>query len=212
MKVEGANVRLYAVTDRSWLCERQLADDVEKALEGGVTFLQFREKELGDEAFLEEARKIQALAKKFHVPFLVNDRVEIAKACDADGVHVGQEDAGVAYARQVLGPDKIVGASAHNVEEAVEAEQQGADYLGVGAVFGSETKKNVSSMPKETLKAICEAVDIPVVAIGGISMENIGQLRGTGIEGVAVVSAIFSKKDIKQAANKMLQKIKEVLQ
>lgn len=207
MKIKGEMLKLYAVTDRSWLNGRALKDDVRKALEGGATFLQFREKELDDQAFLREAREVLAVAREFQVPFIVNDRVELARDCGADGVHVGQGDAGISQAREILGQDKIIGASAHTVEEALAAERQGADYLGVGAVFGSATKKNVHSMSKETLRAICQTVHIPVVAIGGINRENVGELYGIGIDGIALVSAIFAEDDIKRATREMLQRV-----
>lgn len=210
MKPDKKDMLLYAVTDRSWLNGRRLSEDVKQALEGGITFLQLREKELDEETFLKEAKELRTLAKEYQIPFVINDNVQIAKICDADGVHVGQEDACIEEVRKILGPDKIIGVSAHNVEEALKAENGGADYLGVGAVFGSKTKTNVCSMPKETLKAICEAVHIPVVAIGGIKEENIHLLEGSGIDGVAVVSAIFAKEDIKKAAQDMLKKAKEI--
>lgn len=210
MKLEGKDMLLYAVTDRSWLNGRKLSEDVQKALEGGITFLQLREKELDEETFLEEAKELKTLAKKYKVPLVINDDVKIAKICDADGVHVGQEDTCIKEVRAILGPDKIIGVSAHNVEEALKAEREGADYLGVGAVFGSKTKTNVCSMPKETLKAICQAVHIPVVAIGGIKEENMHLLEGSGIDGVAVVSAIFAKEDIKKAVQDLLERVKKI--
>lgn len=199
---------LYAVTDRAWLNGRKLADDVKDALEGGITFLQLREKELKEEEFLEEAKELKELAVKYHVPFVINDNVEIARACDADGVHVGQDDTCMEEARKILGEDKIIGVSVHTVEEAEKAEAQGADYIGVGAVFNTTTKLDVDNMPKETVKAICEAVDIPVVAIGGINLDTVAGLRGTGVDGIAVVSAIFAKEDKKEAVKELLEEAK----
>lgn len=193
-------MRLYAVTDRSWLKGQTLYEQVEQALKGGVTLVQLREKGLGAEQFLQEARQIQKLCRRFGVPLIINDSIEVALAVDADGVHLGQDDANAAQARQLLGRDKIIGVSAHNVQEALQAVQDGADYLGSGAVFGSGTKTNVSTLPMHTLREICSAVPIPVVAIGGITEQNIQQLSGSGIAGAAVVSAIFAQENIEEAA------------
>ena len=183
---------LYAVTDRSWLGNETLYEQVEKALKGGATFIQLREKELDEEHFMEEAVALKELCHKYHVPFVINDNVRIAKDMDADDV------------RKILGEDKILGVSAQTVEQAVLAEKMGADYLGVGAVFSTSTKKDAADASKETLKAICEAVNIPVSAIGGIGADNILSLQGSGICGIAVVSAIFAAKDI-EAATKVLK-------
>lgn len=193
-------MRLYAVTDRSWLKGQTLYEQVEQALKGGVTLVQLREKGLGAEQFLQEARQIRELCRRFGVPLIINDSIEVALAVDADGVHLGQDDANAAQARQLLGRDKIIGVSAHNVQEALQAVQDGADYLGSGAVFGSGTKTNVSTLPMQTLREICSAVPIPVVAIGGITEQNIQQLSGSGIAGAAVVSAIFAQENIEEAA------------
>ena len=193
-------MRLYAVTDRSWLNGQTLYEQVEQALKGGVTLVQLREKGLEAEQFLQEARQIQQLCRRFGVPLIINDSIEVALAVDADGVHLGQDDANAAQARQLLGKDKIIGVSAHNVQEALQAVQDGADYLGSGAVFGSGTKTNVSTLPMQTLREICNAVPIPVVAIGGITEQNLQQLSGTGIAGAAVVSAIFAQENIEEAA------------
>ena len=193
-------MRLYAVTDRSWLNGQTLYEQVEQALKGGVTLVQLREKGLGAEQFLQEARQIQQLCRRFGVPLIINDSIEVAIAVDADGVHLGQDDANAAQARQLLGKDKIIGVSAHNVQEALQAVQDGADYLGSGAVFGSGTKTNVSTLPMQTLREICSAVPIPVVAIGGITEQNLQQLSGSGIAGAAVVSAIFAQENIEEAA------------
>lgn len=193
-------MRLYAVTDRSWLNGQTLYEQVEQALKGGVTLVQLREKGLGAEQFLQEARQIQQLCHRFGVPLIINDSIEVALAVDADGVHLGQDDANAAQARQLLGKDKIIGISAHNVQEALQAVQDGADYLGSGAVFGSGTKTNVSTLPMQTLREICSAVPIPVVAIGGITEQNLQQLSGSGIAGAAVVSAIFAQENIEEAA------------
>ena len=203
MKIDKRDLLLYAVTDRHWLNGRTLLEVVRESLDGGVTMLQLREKTLEEGAFLEEARALQALCRERHVPFIVNDNVDIARAMGADGVHVGQSDMEVLDVRAKLGPDKIIGVSAHSVEEALLAEKHGADYLGVGAMFPTGSKADVQELPYETLKDICAAVSIPVVAIGGISQENVAKLAGNGICGVAVISAIYAAKNIKSAAEEL---------
>ncbi len=190
---------LYAVTDRHWLGDRTLYDVVRESLEGGVTFLQLREKDLDDENFYKEAVRLQEMAREYGVPFVVNDNVDIAVRMDADGVHVGQSDMEAGDVRALIGPDKILGVSAQTVEQAVLAEKRGADYLGVGAVFPTGSKDDAVEVSRETLKAICEAVSIPVVAIGGITVNNTPELAGSGICGIAVISAIYGQKDIYQA-------------
>ena len=191
---------LYAVTDRHWLGDRTLCDVVRESLDGGVSFLQLREKDLDEEHFYEEAVKLQAVAREYGVPFVVNDNVDIAVRMDADGVHVGQSDMEAGNVRALIGPDKILGVSAMTVEQAVQAERRGADYLGVGAVFPTGSKDDAEDVSFETLKAICEAVSIPVIAIGGITKENVQELAGSGICGIAVISAIYARKDIRAAA------------
>ena len=199
---------LYAVTDRTWLGDETLYQQVEKALKGGATFIQLREKHLCDDAFLKEAVELKELCRRYHVPFVINDNVEIALKMDADGVHVGQSDMEAGNVREKLGSDKIIGVSAQTVEQAVLAEQRGADYLGVGAVFPTGSKDDADDVSHETLKAICEAVSIPVIAIGGISRNNIMELSGSGICGIAVISAIFAQPDI-EAATKELRALTE---
>ncbi|MCR4649844.1 MAG: thiamine phosphate synthase [Lachnospiraceae bacterium] len=199
MKCDKKDLLLYAVTDRHWLDGRKLTDVVKESLDGGVTFVQLREKTLEDEKFLEEAKELKKLCKNYNVPFVINDNVDIAIAMDADGVHVGQSDMEAGDVRAKLGPDKIIGVSAENVEQAVLAEKRGADYLGVGAVFPTGSKDDAADVSYETLKAICEAVSIPVIAIGGINEGNVSKLAGSGIVGVAVISAIYAAKDIKKA-------------
>lgn len=199
---------LYAVTDRHWLGERTLYDVVRESLEGGVTFLQLREKDLDDGNFYQEAVELQALAREYGVPFVVNDNVDIAVRMDADGVHVGQSDMEAGDVRALIGPDKILGVSAQTVEQAVLAEKRGADYLGVGAVFPTGSKDDADDVSYETLKAICKAVSIPVVAIGGITAENTPELAGSGICGIAVISAIYGQKDI-YGATVSLKKVTE---
>ena len=202
MRFDRKQLLLYGVTDRSWLNGQTLYEQVRQALEGGVSFLQLREKNLSEQAFLEEAKEIQKLCREYKVPFIINDNVDLALEIDADGVHVGQDDMEAGEVRKRLGEDKIIGVSAHSVEEAT--------YLGSGAVFGSGTKKDVGTLDHEVLKEICAAVQIPVVAIGGISRDNILQLKGTGIDGVAVISAIFAQKDIRAAAQKLRKLSEEV--
>lgn len=213
MKCDKKDLLLYAVTDRRWLGEgERLYDQVKKAIEGGTTFVQLREKDLDPDHFLEEAKELKALCKEYNVPFVINDNVEIAVAMDADGVHVGQDDMEAGDVRSRLGEDKIIGVSAHNVEEALLAQERGADYLGVGAVFPTGSKDDVDVLDHQTLKEICEAVDIPVVAIGGISKENIGQLAGSGVCGIAVISAIFAQEDIKAASAELHQLTSEMIE
>lgn len=185
---------LYAVTDRMWLKEGQTLPQVTAdVLANGATFLQIREKDLDHDRFQEESRELKALAEQYHVPFVVNDDIDIALAIGADGVHVGQSDIVGKDVRAMIGPDKILGISASTVEEAVEAQRAGADYIGVGAVFTTTTKENATTLTVAQLREICDAVEIPVVAIGGINAGNIAQLSGSGVDGVAVVSAIFAQ-------------------
>ncbi len=196
MKCDRRHMLLYAVTDRAWVGEQTLSQQVEAALKGGVTCVQLREKELEAAEFLREAKEIRALCRRYGVPFIVNDNVEIALACGADGIHVGQEDMAAGDVRRLVGEDMILGVSVHTVEEACRAVRDGADYLGLGAVFPTDTKTDVDQMPKETLRAICGAAEVPVVAIGGIHRDNLPELCGSGVDGVALVSAIFSAEDI----------------
>lgn len=210
MKIEKDLLRLYAVTDRSWSGQRTLLEQVEQALRGGVTLLQLREKELPFDEFLAEAVEIKALCEQYHVPLIINDEVELAMECGAQGVHVGQSDMEAGRVRELLGPDKILGVSARTLDEAVRAEAQGADYLGVGAVFSTSTKLDACAVSMETLRQICETVSIPVVAIGGIGAHNALSLRGTGIDGLAVVSAIFAQSDIEGAARQLRALVEQV--
>ena len=191
---------LYAVTDRCWLGSRTLREDVEKALQGGVTCLQLREKNLDFQSFVREAEILKKLCKTYQVPFIINDNVQVAVACGADGIHVGQHDMTACEVRKMVGENCIVGVSAQTVEQALAAEKAGADYLGVGAVFSTSTKNDADAVSLETLRAICNAVSIPVVAIGGIHQQNVDLLQGSGIDGIAVVSALFAQKDIRFAA------------
>ena len=199
---------LYAVTDRAWVGRQSLYEQVESALKGGATCVQLREKELDNETFLKEAIEISGLCKQYGVPFFINDNVEIAIKCHADGIHVGQEDMAAALVRQRVGDDMMIGVSVHSVEEALEAVKNGADCLGVGAMFATPTKTDVNVLSKDILRDICAAVDIPVVAIGGIGKSNISQLAGTGVDGVALVSAIFAADDIESEC-RLLRKLSE---
>ena len=196
-------MRLYAVTDRAWVGKQSLYEQVEAALKGGASCVQLREKELNGEDFLREALELSTLCKRYRVPFFINDNVDVAIRCHADGIHVGQEDMQAAQVRQRVGPDMMIGVSVHSVAEALEAVRNGADCLGAGAVFATSTKTDVQTMPRETLRAICQAVNIPVVAIGGINKENIAALSGTGVDGVALVSAIFGADDIEGACREL---------
>lgn len=208
MKLNNDMLRLYAVTDRAWLRGRTLLEQVEDALRGGATMVQLREKELDEDAFLREAMALAKLCHRYGVPLLINDNVEIARRSGADGVHVGQEDMAAEEVRGILGSDMIVGVTAKTVEQALRAQDAGADYLGSGAVFGSSTKLNAKPMTRETLSAITSAVSIPVVAIGGIHSGNILELAGTGIAGVAVVSGIFAAENIEEEC-RLLRRLAE---
>ena len=212
MKCDKKDLLLYAVTDRSWLNGETLYSQVEKALEGGATFVQLREKHLDHETFLKEAKELKELCAKYQVPFVLDDDVELALEVGADGVHVGQSDMEAGDVRAKLGPDKIIGVSAQTVGQALLAQERGADYLGVGAVFHTDSKADAADISHETLKAITEAVDIPVIAIGGISKENVSELSGTGICGIAVISAIFAEKDIKNATKKLKKLTEEMVE
>lgn len=206
LKIDRKAMTLYAVTDRSWLKPgERLAEPVEELLKAGVTCVQLREKNADDEFFLKEALELKELCGRYHVPLIINDRPDIALKSGADGVHVGLSDMGIEKARALLGDGFIIGGSAHNVREALAAQRAGADYIGCGAVFGSKTKPDVTTLPAEELKAICQAVDIPVVAIGGIHQGNVQKLAGTGIDGVAVISALFGAEDKTAAVKEFLR-------
>lgn len=203
MKCNPEYMRLYAVTDRAWVGKQTLMEQVEAAIKGGATCVQLREKELDLEGFLEEAMEMKELCARYGVPFIVNDEVEIAVKCGADGIHVGQKDMEAQNVRALVGENVLIGVSAQTVEQAIAAERAGADYLGVGAVFNTTTKLDAAEVSHEILKAICEAVSIPVVAIGGINKGNLMELKGTGADGVALVSAIFAAEDIEKECRKL---------
>ncbi|MFY9312545.1 MAG: thiamine phosphate synthase [Tepidanaerobacteraceae bacterium] len=211
MKLDRSSMLLYAVTDRTWLKGRSLADAVEEALRAGVTFLQLREKDLDYASFLELAREIKGITDKYGIPYVINDKVEVAMAVGADGVHVGQDDMAPEDVRKIIGPDKILGVSAQTVGQALLAEKKGADYIGVGSIFPTSTKPDAETVSFDTLKAICEAVSIPVVAIGGINKDNAMRLSGSGIDGIAVVSAIFAREDIATAVRELREAASRVV-
>lgn len=203
MKCDKKHMLLYAVTDSAWVGRQSLAQQVESALKGGVTCVQLREKSLNETEFLKEALEIKALCKQYGVPFFINDNVDVAIRCGADGIHVGQEDTQAAQVRKLVGEHMMIGVSVHSVEEALQAVENGADCLGVGAMFPTATKPDASAVPLDILRDICKAVSVPVVAIGGIGKANLPQLSETGVDGVALVSAIFAAEDIEQECREL---------
>ena len=211
MNITREQLLLYAVTDRSWLKGETLYEQVERALKGGVTLVQLREKELSEPEFEAEGRSLLELCHRYRVPLIINDNVELAERIGADGVHVGQSDMELTRARKILGTDKIIGVTAKTIEQAQAAEKAGADYLGSGAVFGSSTKTDAKPMELTLLQEICQSVTIPVVAIGGINHDNILKLKGCEIAGAAVVSGIFACEDIEEGTKELLQKVNMVV-
>lgn len=212
MKCDKKTMLLYAVTDRMWTGRQTLYEQVEDALKGGVTCVQLREKELDDEAFLQEAVSIKNLCHRYNVPLFINDNVEVAVKCGADGIHVGQEDMAVSAVRSLVGDEMMIGVSVHTVEEAVEAVKNGADCLGVGAMFATSTKDDAEVLSAQTLSDICRVANIPVVAIGGLNKDTISSLSGTGVDGVALVSAIFAAKDIEGACRELYRIAKDMVE
>ena len=211
MKILPEQLNLYAVTDRSWLKPGEtLSNVIEELLKAGVSCVQLREKNASDEEILQEAALLKPVCERYHVPLIINDRPDLAQKSGASGVRVGLSDMGIQKARQLLGPNFIIGGSAHNVEEALAAQEAGADYIGCGAVFGSTTKTNVTQLPVETLKAICQAVKIPVVAIGGVTADNLHLLAGTEISGAAVISGLFKPDNKTAAARHFLEELKKL--
>lgn len=211
MKFNKDMLLLYVVTDRSWEGEQTLYEQVESALKGGATIVQLREKKFTEEEFVNEAVQIKELCHKYHVPLIINDNVDVALKSGADGVHVGIEDTPVAEIRNRVPDDFIIGATCKTVEQAEAAQQAGADYMGVGAVFPSPTKKNAIRITGEQLKTICSSVSIPAVAIGGIDLENVMEIKGCGMSGIAVVSAVFSSEDIEKTTVRLKEKAGEVV-
>ena len=211
MHLQRKHCLLYAVTDRSWLRGQTMAEQVEEAIRGGVTMVQLREKELTGDALVREAKQVQEVCRAYHVPFLLNDDPELARWLDADGVHVGQQDTEASEARRILGPDKIVGVTAKTVEQALAAQEAGADYLGSGAVFGTSTKLNAVPLDLGLFQKICESVSIPVTAIGGITIDNIDRLAGRKMSGFAIVSGIFAAEKIEEMCRRLRRKAEELV-
>ena len=211
MKLSKQNMILYAITDRSWLNGKTLSEEVEKAIIGGATFIQLREKNLNFGDFLNEAIEIRKICNKYKIPFVIDDNVEIAIKSGADGVHLGQNDMSIPQARRILGNNKIIGATARTAEQAIKAEQEGADYIGSGAVFATSTKSDTVPLSYENLCKICSSVSIPVVAIGGINIENVKSLKDSGISGVAVVSGIFKSDDVRKSAFNLKKTVLDIL-
>ena len=212
MKFDENTLLLYAITDQAWVGKRTLLEQIEDALKGGVTIVQLREKELGEDLFVEEALKVRELCHKYNVPLIINDNVEVALKSGADGVHVGIEDAPVAEIRKRVSADFIIGATCKTVEQAKKAEAEGADYMGVGAVFPSPTKGNAVRITNEQLREIVSSVSIPAVAIGGISYDNVCEMKGSSVSGIAIVSAIFGAEDIEKAAMLLKERVKTVVE
>lgn len=203
MKFNRNDLGLYLVTDQRWLNGRSLVEDIRQAILGGVTMVQLREKNLEDAAFIQIAKEVKTLCQEYHIPFIINDNIQVALAVDADGVHVGQSDMEASKVRELIGPDKILGVSAHDVHEGLIAKANGADYLGIGAMFATSSKDDATPVSLETMNAIMEATQLPAVAIGGISQQNLSEFKGTKIDGIAVISAILAQNDIRQAAHKL---------
>jgi len=211
LKVDKNSMLLYVVTDRTWLNGNKLENQVEEIIKTGATFIQLREKELDFGSFVREGKIVKEITDKYNIPFVINDNIDVALAVDADGVHIGQNDRNSRDVRMLIGKDKILGVSVETVEQAILAESQGADYLGVGAVFSTSTKEDAADVPLETLRTICSSVSIPVVAIGGINANNLLQLKGSGVNGVAVISAIFAKPDVASATRELLLLAKDLI-
>jgi len=212
MKFDENTLLLYAITDQAWVGKRTLLEQIEDALKGGVTIVQLREKELGEDLFVEEALKVRELCHKYNVPLIINDNVEVALKSGADGVHVGIEDTPVKDIRRRVPPDFVIGATCKTVEQAKKAEAEGADYMGVGAVFPSPTKGNAVRITNEQLREIVSSVSIPAVAIGGISYDNVCEMKGSSVSGIAIVSAIFGAEDIEKAAMLLKERVKTVVE
>lgn len=207
MKFYRDMLKLYLVSDRQWLNGRKLTDDLEKAILGGVTIIQLREKNLNNEEFINIAYDVKKLCQKYNIPLIINDNLEVALAVDSDGIHIGQDDIPASIVRKKIGAHKILGVSVHNIEEAIQARHDGADYVGVGAIFPTETKNDATNVTLDKLQKICDNIDIPVVAIGGITIDNISKLKNISISGVAVVSAIMKANDIMAASSQLVRKL-----
>lgn len=200
-------LKLDLVTDRKWLNGRKLTDDLEKAILGGVTTIQLREKNLSNEEFISIAKEVKKVCQKYHIPLIINDNLEVALATNSDGIHIGQNDIPASIVRKQIGPDKILGVSVHNLKEAFQAKIDGADYVGVGAIFSTETKNDATNVTLDSLKKICDNIDLPVVAIGGINLDNISKLKDINIAGIAVVSAIMKANDITATSGQLVREL-----
>lgn len=200
-------LKLYLVTDRKWLNGRKLTDDLKKAILGGVTTIQLREKNLSNEEFISIAKEVKKVCQNYHIPFIINDNLEVALAINSDGIHIGQNDIPASIVRKQIGPNKILGVSVHNLKEAFQAKIDGADYAGVGAIFSTETKNDATNVTLDSLKKICDNIDLPVVAIGGINLDNISKLKNINIAGIAVVSAIMNADDITAASGQLVREL-----
>ncbi|WP_027119368.1 thiamine phosphate synthase [[Mycoplasma] testudinis] len=211
MKLNKKDLYLYAVTDRRWANNKTLLEQIEETIKGGATMIQLREKELPEQNFICQAMYVRSLCKDYQIPFIINDNVDVAIKIGADGVHLGKKDTPIKQARKKLGESRIIGASVENVRQAIDAQKNGADYIGVGPLFTTRSKNEISTISLKTLKEICENVIIPVVAIGGINLRNISKLKGTGISGVAVISAIFAEKDILKTTQKLKLSIDKLI-
>lgn len=212
MNLDKNTLLLYAVTDRSWVGEKSFEEQIEQALKGGVTFLQLREKDLSLSEFLSLAKKVKKVTDKYNIPFVINDNVKVAIKSDADGVHIGQGDMNAKEVRALIGDNKILGVSANTVADAKLAEEHGADYIGVGAVFKTSTKEDANVISMDTIKDICKSVSIPVVAIGGINESTVLNLKDSGIDGICCISAIFARKDIFEATKNLYNLAKEIIE
>lgn len=211
MKLDNKDLLLYVITDRTWLGDNNLADQVEESIKAGATFIQLREKDIEFDEFVKIAKEIKAITDRYNVPFVINDNVDVAIAVDADGVHVGQNDEELISVRKRLGKDKIIGVSTGTVEESLLAQKNGADYVGVGAVFSTSTKLDAITVSHQELKDICNSIDIPVVAIGGITTDNILELKGSNVDGICVISAVFAQPDITKATSELCKRVKEMV-
>ncbi len=211
MKLDKKDLELYAVTDRAWLNGRNLEDDVLEAILGGATIIQLREKDITDEEFIEIAFRVKKVCNEYKIPFIINDNLNVMLAVDADGIHVGQSDIEASFIRSKIGKDKILGVSCQTAIEAIKAEEAGADYLGVGSIFNTSTKKDALEVSVKTLRDICDKTRIPVIAIGGINLNNIKELKNTMIDGVAVISAIFKQNNIKEATMLLRKEVEKII-
>ena len=211
MKFTKESLKLYVITDRSWIGNRSMPEEVEKTLKSGATCLQIREKNISYDEYVSKSIELRKICNKYNVPFIVNDNIEVALASGADGVHVGQKDILNKNVRSIIGSDKILGISANSIELAIAAEKAGADYIGVGSIQISPTKGESKILSTEYVNEICNSVSIPVVAIGGINEQNILRLKGIGIAGVAVISAVFGKEDVAEATYKLRKLVDEYI-